>query len=283
MEFNLNNAKLIKLIIPPIPVFLNIEWRDVKLGDIHKCENGYTFFSLIFIRDGKMHYEDEYCNCELQKGDFLFIYPTKRWTSQYSKDGNCSYVCINFDFEGECGITQNSDYELTFSNGKYLPNIPFLIPRSGTTTVKDFDEILSSMYLSYLMKTNYLDCQISLLRLLQKLSYLKSSKGDELTARVLFYIKKNFTNIATTKQVSRFFGYSPDHISKIFKKTYGFTIKECIVNFKLEYATRLLEETNLSMAEISEETGFSSSSNFIRQFKQKIGKTPYEYKHTELI
>ena len=43
-------------------------------------------------------------------------------------------------------------------------------------------------------------------------------------------------------------------------------------------ALKLLEETNLSAAEIAESCGFVDSSSFAEQFRQRVGESPTAYR-----
>src|SRR5699024_8304867 len=79
------------------------------------------------------------------------------------------------------------------------------------------------------------------------------------------------------------------HISKyylcrFFKKEFGVTIQEYILQRRLFETNRLLTDTKLTVQEISEHVGFLSASSFIRRFKERIGVTPNQYrkKQTDL-
>ncbi|MBK0347457.1 helix-turn-helix transcriptional regulator [Aerococcaceae bacterium zg-ZJ1578] len=51
-------------------------------------------------------------------------------------------------------------------------------------------------------------------------------------------------------------------------------------NKKLEYAQKLLHNTQVSIAEISEYLSFTSPSYFISKFKHAYGKTPNQYRNS---
>ena len=58
----------------------------------------------------------------------------------------------------------------------------------------------------------------------------------------------------------------------------GSGAKEYITKLRLEKAKSLIENTNLTIAEISEKTGFASQSYFSTAFKNYTGMTPSQYK-----
>ncbi len=58
----------------------------------------------------------------------------------------------------------------------------------------------------------------------------------------------------------------------------GAGVKEYITRLRIEKAKNLIESTNLTIAEISEMTGFASQSYFSTAFKNYTGMTPSQYK-----
>jgi two-component system, response regulator YesN len=51
-----------------------------------------------------------------------------------------------------------------------------------------------------------------------------------------------------------------------------------LTHVRVSNAQRLLQETNLSIAEIAAQVGFSDQSYFDRRFKQAFGKSPREFR-----
>lgn len=67
---------------------------------------------------------------------------------------------------------------------------------------------------------------------------------------------------------------SPNHLSSLFRKSVGTTIKSYVNNVKLEYACRQLETTTYNIAEIAWACGFQDASYFSRIFRRRFGKNP---------
>ncbi|MFK4996725.1 helix-turn-helix domain-containing protein [Bacillus sp. N9] len=59
----------------------------------------------------------------------------------------------------------------------------------------------------------------------------------------------------------------------------GETFVRYVINQKIERAKELLERTNLSVYEISEQLGYDNQSYFNKTFKSVEGVTPSEYKN----
>lgn len=75
-------------------------------------------------------------------------------------------------------------------------------------------------------------------------------------------------------------GYSVDHFSRIFLKIIGLRPQHYIIQAKIERACQLLMESNLTVGAISEAVGFHDIFYFSKQFKQKMGHSPSQYRQT---
>ena len=73
-------------------------------------------------------------------------------------------------------------------------------------------------------------------------------------------------------------GLSRASLFNKMKSITGAGAKEYITKIRLEKAKRLITETNLTIAEVSDQTGFASQSYFSTAFKNYTGITPSQYK-----
>lgn len=71
---------------------------------------------------------------------------------------------------------------------------------------------------------------------------------------------------------------SYSYFAKTFRETYGQSCKKYIEFIRICKAEDLLRFTNLDLNYISQETGFSDCSHFIRVFKQQKGITPKQFR-----
>lgn len=67
------------------------------------------------------------------------------------------------------------------------------------------------------------------------------------------------------------------HLKDGFKHIYGETVYAYLLNYKMEYARKLLATKKYNIAEVSFEVGYSTPSHFIAAFKKKYGATPKRY------
>ncbi|WP_306353431.1 helix-turn-helix domain-containing protein [Flavobacterium sp. '19STA2R22 D10 B1'] len=70
---------------------------------------------------------------------------------------------------------------------------------------------------------------------------------------------------------------SPSKFKKIFKKICGSTAHSFFMTSKLQLSKEILEKGEHTVSEVSDRFGFSSSSDFSKQFKKHFGILPKEY------
>jgi AraC family transcriptional regulator len=74
-------------------------------------------------------------------------------------------------------------------------------------------------------------------------------------------------------------GVHPVHLSREFHKHFQMTIGEYIRKRRIEHASELLSNSELSMAEIASICGFSDQSHFCSLFKKHSGMTPAKFRN----
>lgn len=97
--------------------------------------------------------------------------------------------------------------------------------------------------------------------------------------QTLQYILYNFRKKITMKELGERAHVSPNHLALLFKQTTGTTCMQMIADLRLQYATKLLRNPDLSIETISEQSGFSAASYFISVFRKRFGITPKEYQN----
>jgi AraC family transcriptional regulator len=73
-------------------------------------------------------------------------------------------------------------------------------------------------------------------------------------------------------------GVHPVHLSREFHKHYHMTIGEYIRKRRIEHASELLTNSELSLTEIASTCGFSDQSHFCALFKKHSGMTPAKFR-----
>lgn len=86
----------------------------------------------------------------------------------------------------------------------------------------------------------------------------------------------------TIKELSDLLYTNRTYLSEYIKTTYGISFRDWITGLRIEYAKRILTQNpRLTVADISERSGFISPSHFTRLFKENTGYTPVKWRKKE--
>ena len=94
------------------------------------------------------------------------------------------------------------------------------------------------------------------------------------TTKVFEFIEANFHRSLELKEVASNLGYSPAYLTNLVRQKTGRTVKQWIIERRMNKARQLLLDTDLAIAQIATHTGYTDTGYFIRQFKQLHGTSP---------
>jgi hypothetical protein len=72
--------------------------------------------------------------------------------------------------------------------------------------------------------------------------------------------------------------YTTDHFARIFKRIKGVSPRDYMLGRRMEQARSLLKNSSLSVSRIADHLGYNDVYFFSKQFKQKTGMTPSEFR-----
>lgn len=101
--------------------------------------------------------------------------------------------------------------------------------------------------------------------------------GNDAISAVIKYIKSNLTADLSLAKMAEYASFSPIHFHNSFKRAVGKTLREFVEQERIRRAVTLLTDTELTLAQIAYECGFSSQSYFSSAFKRRMGTTPRRY------
>lgn len=96
--------------------------------------------------------------------------------------------------------------------------------------------------------------------------------------QVALFIAHNYLNPIKAIDISKQVGLHPDYANVIFKKAFGTTINDYIIQERLSHAQRQLVSTDKSITDILYDSGFSSISRFNEAFRKANKCTPREFR-----
>jgi AraC-like DNA-binding protein len=106
----------------------------------------------------------------------------------------------------------------------------------------------------------------------------KSVTEQERVNPVFAYLVENFRNQVTLEEAASIANMTPNAFCKYFKKATRKTFMETVIEYRLNYATQQLVQTDKPISEISFDSGFGDVSHFYKMFKSKMQVSPLNYR-----
>lgn len=125
-----------------------------------------------------------------------------------------------------------------------------------------------------------------ILHLLENYSTTRVDLQEAITGRlpqsklqqVIDYIDAYLDRDLSLKELASVVQMSPQYFSQLFKQTTGTTPHQYIIRYRIERAKYLLQQNQLSIAEIATLAGFADQSHLHRHFKRLVGITPKSFR-----
>lgn len=94
----------------------------------------------------------------------------------------------------------------------------------------------------------------------------------------LHYIRMNYQSPVTVGELTELLGISQPYLFRIFKAATGKSPKQCLGEYRLLQAKKLLTETQLSVTEVAASVGYSDVLAFSKFFRTRQGISPQNYR-----
>lgn len=253
------------------------EFKHPMKSDYYKVETNTDFsypshlhhcFEIVAVTDGEMAVMVNNREYLLSAGDALLIFPNQ--IHSMSTPSHSSHVL--------CLFAQNliSSYARTV-----LPNVPV----NGLFRPDFF--YLEKMKELALQKTDILEIKGLLYTLCgifhKNAEYTHENYGSsELLFNIFKFIEQTYSKDCSLDGLARFTGYAYSYLSRYFKKIVGISFNDYVNQYRISSACYLLENSSLSILEISMECGFKSLRSLNRNFKEQLHTTPADYRRTKL-
>lgn len=92
------------------------------------------------------------------------------------------------------------------------------------------------------------------------------------------YIQEHFQDEITVELLAEKVSMSKYHFIRVFKKAAGVSPYEYLKCCRINESKRLLKETDYSVSQIADMTGYKNVNIYIQSFKQCVGTTPLKYR-----
>lgn len=201
------------------------------------------------------------------------------------KPGNVLYLPYHsvYSFDVLTPLFRVLYVDFDFSRDENLTNCPALFDVAKSLNIENtFRKLHKKWVMQQFGSTT--ECFSLLYEIYAKIlknssTYIPSVKYKQLEAAI-DYILSNYTDRSLSLQkIVAHTSLSEGHFRRLFKEIYHVSPIEYIINLRLEHAKNLLLNTTQGLADIAEFSGFSDNAYFFRQFKNKVGNTPSEFRN----
>ncbi len=97
------------------------------------------------------------------------------------------------------------------------------------------------------------------------------------------YISQNLENSFSRKDIAKTLNYEEHYFSTLFNQNFQIGFNKYISIYRFERACKMLTSTKEKITDIAHNCGFTSLRSFNRVFKELSGKTPNEYRTSEIL
>ena len=121
---------------------------------------------------------------------------------------------------------------------------------------------------------------MTLLEILMELSMASTvpSASERLYQSFCRYCDTHLSEMLDAETVSQALGCHKDHLNRVVKRFCGKTFRDYVAFVRLEAAKNLLTQTDMSLAQIARDVGFSTTELFIKFFRYHTKTTPKRYR-----
>ncbi len=106
----------------------------------------------------------------------------------------------------------------------------------------------------------------------------KSTKESRIVSFISDYVQAHHTQKVTLSDLATNLGYDYNYMSRFFHNTFNMTFSDFVNIYRLETATKLLEDTYESITSIAFKSGFQSVRAFNTFFKKSTQLSPSGYR-----
>ncbi|MCH5272610.1 MAG: helix-turn-helix transcriptional regulator [Lachnospiraceae bacterium] len=235
-------------------------------------------YELMVVTDGTLYIADHAREYAVQKGEYLLMGPTP--FQHGTRSGGCNFYWLHFGYHNE-----QQDHDTLTEADEYKPG-HLLIPVTGT--LSSLERIIILMKQLQDSDRRYKDATLNRYLCSALLSEIGAQSRhnanrdkqlkEQLYSDILDYISWHIQENLRIPDIAAHFGYNEKYLTTFFKKYAGITLKQHLLQTKMEVAKSSLSETTQPISQIAYSLGFSDAHNFSNAFHKITGLSPSEYR-----
>ena len=254
-------------------------------------------FVILVVKQGRMLTQLGEKQIEYKKGDVCVIMPDTAFRFEYPEP-NSKVYCMDFTKEYLCYDPEGDSIKDRFFT--FLLTNMILVPNKEAVFKVDLSahdqelvvKLTEQFYQEFHKRREGMFdlLQGILLTIINILGWhflhetktlnkeQKYRRINQLMAESVRYINEHYNQPITLKDITKEFGTSKTVYCTLFKQTMGLSVHAYLCKLRCEKVAQLLVETDLSLEQICEMTGFADISSLYRNFTNHFGKSPGKYR-----
>lgn len=252
---------------PVLPFNISIAGTSYCDGSYRICRSAsdVTCVEYIISGCGVVHCDSK--TVYPREGD-MYILP-KNTSHTYYSDSQNPWVKIWFNAYGDLAPQLLTAYSLN--------RLILFESCDGSAYIRRIHELCKNAELSaYEIQTKCAAEFFGLIQFLSKNTVFTDSQSD--ADIIKDYIDRNAAGVISVGELAALISKSVSQTIRIFKKTFGITPYEYLLEQKLDRAKLMLKGSNMSVKDISAAISFSDEHYFSGLFRKKTGLSPCEYR-----
>ena len=279
------------------PVHLHVGDKPIPFHCHHEIE-------LISVRRGSAAVRFSSHVTVLEKGQLMFVNKGVMHAIECSDGALYSYISMSDEFISPAGSSVSVKYIKPFAENTDMPFV--LIDGSSLWHGEAYSisERMAALLLKYgkggysaaeldmaeqtshCYELEVLCCAVELWRVLFSSLGAGASRpatGNEYVVRrrtqlMTDFIRQNYRNEISLEDIAASANISKSEASRCFQSCLRVSPVSYLLRYRTEMAAQLLQNSSLTIEEISFECGFGSASYFCKMFRQYAGVTPGQYR-----
>lgn len=279
-----------------VPIYVHLSTSLPEyVGKLHR----HDFIEIVYVVSGKCTHIEGNSSVAAQKGD-LFIINYGVPHANVALDGEEPFIAYDCAFSpnfldkdlrpDDDFLNIKSSFLMSgmFSDGENFSAMPLNVIGSHFF---EFEQILKKMLEEFqnerkgysdLLRAYLMELLIKIFRQMDALSTGGNKNKQEYYINLaLQYIENNYREKLTLSDIAYRSLLSKGYFSQLFKETTGMCFSDYLQQVRINKACEMLEHTDKSVMEISNETGFSDIKFFYTVFKRVLKTTPKDYRDSK--
>lgn len=207
-------------------------------------------------------------------GEIIFVPITSRYISNWHGSPNITYISLHFAFAPSCGISEKDNFRLQkiapLNFQKMKEDYLYILENQNSDNLSVKYDVLSRFY--RIMS-----------EIIPLLSQSEEREHDERIDKAAEFIDMNSEKNTSVSELAERCNMSVSNFYMLFKKFKDTTPVEYRNHTRISRAMRILKsDRQISIEELSQLLGYESPTYFRRTFKKITGKTPREYRSSNM-